>query len=432
MSHFTVMVIGNNPEEQLAKYQENNCGDCPKEYLEFMDKAVEYEDEYENGSREMILIDGEYFYPWDSKFQVEITEEEYKKAKENKEKYLSEESNILSGGERKYYRNRVYPKEAKEVKVPHKERFETIEEYLENQGYDKDDLTGKYGYWENPNAKWDWYQLGGRWTGMLKLKDPELIHDEIAESDYSRLMKEHECTKEQIDRRIQIMINPDLETREENSLNSTIQNQYGLDKKLEEIVKIKYSNGAVGSKGLMTPMAEFGWVDRAKVGDIDWQFMRDYDKRKALEKYDKLTKLYGGEIPKIEKPWSEFIKQVEAKELEIDEAREIYHSQDALKKSKELSEKHFKNEDKEIRNLAIWHDLKDYQCTREEYGQRAYDNAIGTFAILMDGEWFEKGEMGWFGFSDTKIEPEVWAKQQGELIENLHESELVSIYDCHI
>ena len=37
MSHFTVMVIGDNPEEQLAPYQENNMGDCPQEYLEFND-----------------------------------------------------------------------------------------------------------------------------------------------------------------------------------------------------------------------------------------------------------------------------------------------------------------------------------------------------------------------------------------------------------
>lgn len=30
-----------------------------------------------------------------------------------------------------------------------------------------DEKTGKRGYWENPNAKWDWYQIGGRWNGLL-------------------------------------------------------------------------------------------------------------------------------------------------------------------------------------------------------------------------------------------------------------------------
>jgi len=31
--------------------------------------------------------------------------------------------------------------------------------------------VGGYGYWANPNAKWDWYSLGGRWTGFFRLKD---------------------------------------------------------------------------------------------------------------------------------------------------------------------------------------------------------------------------------------------------------------------
>jgi len=35
MSHFSVLVIGENVEEQLAPYQENNMGDCPKQFLVF-------------------------------------------------------------------------------------------------------------------------------------------------------------------------------------------------------------------------------------------------------------------------------------------------------------------------------------------------------------------------------------------------------------
>jgi hypothetical protein len=76
MSHFTVLVIGNEPEKQLSPYQENNMGDCPSEYLEFIED--------------------------------------------------------------------------------------------EDCGLDSD--NGKHGYWENTNRKWDWYLLGGRWTGFFKLK----------------------------------------------------------------------------------------------------------------------------------------------------------------------------------------------------------------------------------------------------------------------
>lgn len=37
MSHFSVLVIGPDVDRQLAPYQENNMGDCPKEYLAFVE-----------------------------------------------------------------------------------------------------------------------------------------------------------------------------------------------------------------------------------------------------------------------------------------------------------------------------------------------------------------------------------------------------------
>lgn len=33
------------------------------------------------------------------------------------------------------------------------------------------DEYGNWGYTYNPNAKWDWYSVGGRWSGLLRLKD---------------------------------------------------------------------------------------------------------------------------------------------------------------------------------------------------------------------------------------------------------------------
>lgn len=34
-------------------------------------------------------------------------------------------------------------------------------------GYKYDEEQMAYGYWENPNKKWDWYTIGGRWSNML-------------------------------------------------------------------------------------------------------------------------------------------------------------------------------------------------------------------------------------------------------------------------
>lgn len=108
MSHFTVGVFikdgGKNLEELLAPYQQNNMGDCPKEYLAFEDCTEEVLATYEK----------------------------------------------------------------------HKEEYKDIDTFAAKyHGYEKDEETGKYGYWENPNAEWDWYEIGGRWSNKILTRNGE-------------------------------------------------------------------------------------------------------------------------------------------------------------------------------------------------------------------------------------------------------------------
>ncbi|RXI57262.1 hypothetical protein DP122_00325 [Clostridium tetani] len=115
MSHFTVGVLSNKNGEDLKElldpYQENNMGDCPKEYLEFNECDKEDIEEYEE----------------------------------------------------------------------YKNEYETLDQFMEKyHGYRKNEETGKYGYWENPNAKWDWYTVGGRWSNKILTKDGERV-------DYAKL-----------------------------------------------------------------------------------------------------------------------------------------------------------------------------------------------------------------------------------------------------
>jgi len=91
MSHFTVLVIGDGIKRQLAPFQENNMGDCPKEFLKFSAYPKEGERQFFDSEEEAKTVLGENFDPEDS-------------------------------------------------------------------------------FWVNPNAKWDWFQIGGRWTGIFKLK----------------------------------------------------------------------------------------------------------------------------------------------------------------------------------------------------------------------------------------------------------------------
>lgn len=81
MSHYTVAVIVDKLDENevakmLAPYQENNMGDCPREYLAFNSITEEYKKTYEEGTRAMILIDdNKLVSEYDDMFKKEIVEE---------------------------------------------------------------------------------------------------------------------------------------------------------------------------------------------------------------------------------------------------------------------------------------------------------------------------------------------------------------------
>lgn len=153
MSHFTVLVIGDDPEKQLAPYQENNMGDCPKEYLKFFSVEEEYRKEYEEDKMECVR------YP-DGK----LIDKYSKKAKQ----FWKRNGIGISTAD-----EFILPEGYELTEVPFKEFYPTFDNFIQDwAGYkDKDEETGEYGYWENPNRKWDWNQLGGRWAGFLKLKE---------------------------------------------------------------------------------------------------------------------------------------------------------------------------------------------------------------------------------------------------------------------
>jgi hypothetical protein len=162
MSHFTVLVKVDKDRlekhdgnleaavgELLAPYQENNMGDCPREYMEFNDVEDEYREEFETKTVEVVVTpDGEMLYPWDTRFNHPVEGDPFEK-------------------------KRVIPDDCVVKEITMKEKFGDFDTFMQEwAGYrERNPETGKYGYWENPNKKWDWWQIGGRWRGMLRLKE---------------------------------------------------------------------------------------------------------------------------------------------------------------------------------------------------------------------------------------------------------------------
>lgn len=54
-----------------------------------------------------------------------------------------------------------------------KTRLEAYENNLDkfaSEFHEYEKHENMYGYWKNPNSKWDWYQIGGRWRGFFPVK----------------------------------------------------------------------------------------------------------------------------------------------------------------------------------------------------------------------------------------------------------------------
>ena len=119
MSHFTVMVIGNDPEKELAPYNENIQVDEYKENV-------------------LDIIDIQYFVEHYTNNSDEVSDKE-------------KEENL---------------------KLTFDELYEKYGEDWNNNSWRKDEDGVYYEYsTRNPKSKWDWYELGGRWNNFLKLKD---------------------------------------------------------------------------------------------------------------------------------------------------------------------------------------------------------------------------------------------------------------------
>src|SRR5688500_10341352 len=113
-------------------------GDCPRKYLEFVDQEDKFKKEYEEDGCDMVRMEnGELVYSWDERF--------YTGPFVNRVKYIPEHLTLLT--------------------IKHRDRYGSFEEFVSDwHGKEgRDEEKGRYGYWENPNKKWDWYMEGGRW-----------------------------------------------------------------------------------------------------------------------------------------------------------------------------------------------------------------------------------------------------------------------------
>ena len=76
--------------------------------------------------------------------------------------------------------------------------------------------------------------------------------------------------------------------------------------------------------------------------------------------------------------------------------------------------------------------LKKYTVDREIFIETARNSAISTYALVKDGEWYERGTMGWFGISTNEQDESTWNKFVNKTLDELPDNTRITLVDCHI
>lgn len=77
-------------------------------------------------------------------------------------------------------------------------------------------------------------------------------------------------------------------------------------------------------------------------------------------------------------------------------------------------------------------DFADYDLPEAEFVRRESAKAICTFAVVKDGRWYGRGEMGWWGHVHDAAEPGAWEAEFAALLDGLPDDTLLTVVDCHI
>lgn len=285
MSHFTVLVIGDNIEEQLAPYSEQICV------------------------------------------------EKYKKGEVSQE----DKDQMLDY----YKRNKGFEGTFEDCYAQYGEDWDggSLEQ-------DENGVWCEYSTY-NPKSQWDWYQVGGRWSGFFKLKEG--------------------------------------------------------------------AEGMTGEPGVFQNEPKEGWVDSAKKKDIDFESMRNVGGEDAAADYDRVYEVIKN--TPVNESWDAVRERFGMDEIE--DARKFYNSQERVVAFQKAYNDPF------VR-------VERFNVSREEFIRIARDNKVSTFALVKNGEWFEKGEMGWFGISTNEQDQNTWNQFINKMLDETGDDETITLVDAHI
>lgn len=293
-----------------------------------------------------------------------------------------------------------------------------FDENLEVEEFTEDGET----YWRNPNAKWDWWTIGGRWTGRWKAAPgalrEDLVHGEPSWTNRDRPVPLGMCDGGRIHA-------IDIErTRDDAGTQAALDwNEYAM---------------VIDGTPQHKPWKEFySRVEAAQAAaSKPWREMYEEARATALAKVgltedDHTALAYGS---------TKYETAAVVLTDHIDRARDAYHA--SLDYNMDQARKDFREQPR-IAKLRAAEPYKNWfdgpedtfdHLTRDEYEQLRRDMAIPGYAFLTkEGVWMARGEMGWFGMDNaTDQTTDRYLRAANDYIDGMDRCDWLINIDCHI
>ncbi|MBA9067468.1 hypothetical protein FHR71_001198 [Methylobacterium sp. RAS18] len=406
MSHFSVLVVTTEEPTNdvlsriLMPWHEFECTGLDNEFVQSIDQTADKRAEYEAETKTRLRSpDGELFSPYENRFYRDPTEEEAKAIGPLGGSGWSGSFSYSSRdwGDGRGHRSKVkfVPEGFTEVEVPAREiqSFRAwVEEYTGrpvvpfNETPNKEEhkfgcilLTADGDVYKvidrtNPNKKWDWWVLGGRWSGMLAPaydphKDPENFET---------------C-----------WLCAGTGVRTDGRSGAGCNGCDGTGRSLKHAPKWRQVGNSAQIASLSIENIRATGGERAAA---------NYDRRHAIiasrpiPDFDALAEQHGHEA-----------------------GRKLYWADPVMIDLQKAGE--------------TWLDREDMRLlrgSREAAIEAGRLDALATLAVVKDGQWHERGEMGWFGVVHGEQDRDVWRREVNSMIDSLPPEAWVSIVDCHI
>lgn len=280
-------------------------------------------------------------------------------------------------------------------------------------------------WWYNPKAKWDWYQIGGRWSGALRLR-PGFSREDCANGERSWTNEDRLATPGTCDlARIRALdlagMRDDAAAKAFDDWNEYAAVVHGTPQHLPWETFLDRAKAAeqaaprprqeLEREALDAVLADFGLADIGAAADA----LQASDPEKHRHFLDRCRK----ELDAVDAAW-------EASTYTVQKARADYAAQPRIAALR--AHEGYKN--------FLWDGPEDTfdHLDRDEYVALQRAEAVPGFAtVTHEGDWIEKGRMGWFALSDkTPESTNAYLEQANSYLDSLPEDMWLAVVDCHI